>query len=188
MNKKIQIILAIILSSIMTNTVFAGESVNLIFQLKGLGLLMPVEDNPVEAPEGAFCYEMDLVNPKNDKVIGTGNDCFTELVPNDDGSVVLTNTTFFNTRSGTLISEGLVSVVPIPRLPEDGGTSLADGGSSAMTHITGSIPSADSGDSIIGGTHRFENATGTVRLSGAVEMSEFPNEIMFNCLFVIDLD
>lgn len=42
--------------------------------------------------------------------------------------------------------------------------------------------------SVVSGTGRFDNASGRVRLSGAVEMANFPDSIGFNCIFVIDLD
>ena len=54
-----------------------------------------------------------------------------------------------------------------------------------MTHVVGEIPE---GNSIIGGTGRFAKRTGTVRLSGAVGMADFPNSVVFNCIFMIDLD
>jgi hypothetical protein len=44
-------------------------------------------------------------------------------------------------------------------------------------------------NSIIGGTGRFQNATGSVRLSGAVNLSELGDGVItFDCVFVINLD
>lgn len=160
----------------------------LIMQLRGTGELIPAEDNPELVAEGALCYEMDLVSPRRDSVIGTGMDCFTDIVANEDGSIVLTNTTFFKRRGSTLISEGLVSIVPIPRLPEDGGSSEVDGGSPNSTHITSAILGGDETDTILGGTGRFSDATGSVRLSGAVDMSQFPDQVDFDCIFIATLD
>ena len=58
-----------------------------------------------------------------------------------------------------------------------------------ITHVTGA---AGTDNAILGGTKRFKNSTGTVRLSGMVDMSQFfgalGEPIAFDCLFVIILD
>jgi hypothetical protein len=47
-------------------------------------------------------------------------------------------------------------------------------------------------NSVIGGTGRFASASGKVRLSGIVSMANFAGNvgdpIVFDCLFVMDLD
>lgn len=62
-------------------------------------------------------------------------------------------------------------------------------GGQSITHITGA---SSDGNSIIGGTRRFSDKTGSARLSGMVDMSNFAGNvgdtIVFDCLFIIDLD
>ena len=64
-------------------------------------------------------------------------------------------------------------------------------GPPSATHIVGDI-TGPGGDNILTeyGTRRFRNKSGSVRLSGAVDMSALGTlgEIGFNCIFVIDLD
>lgn len=56
------------------------------------------------------------------------------------------------------------------------------------THIAGAIPLPGT-NQVLSGTGKFAGRAGTVRLSGAVNMSRLVshNEITFDCIFVIDL-
>jgi hypothetical protein len=142
---------------------------NIVVVLKGAGDLL--EEPPIE---GALCYETDLYNAHTDKKIGTGIDCLADIAPVGDGFLI-NRTTIFDFPQGKLYANGPTSVTP------------KTGGSPNITHIVGDIP-ADGANSIVGGTKRFAGATGRVRLSGAVNMGEFPGTIGFNCVFIIDLD
>ncbi len=100
--------------------------------------------------------------------------------------MTLTDTTIFKfkrKRKGTLVSYGRVSIRPLQDTES----------SPASTHITGSVPNPGTKNIMTTvGTKRFKGRTGSVRLSGAVNMSEFnlnPGEpITFDCLFVIKID
>ena len=89
--------------------------------------------------------------------------------------MTLDRTTFFSFPQGELVASGVTTVAPILN------------GSLDFTHIVGDIPATDF-DSIVSGTKRFANSTGRVRLSGAVDLADFPASVGFNCVFVIDLD
>jgi hypothetical protein len=92
--------------------------------------------------------------------------------------MALVGTTTFHLPGGTLTSRGSTTVQPI----------LTDPIETPITHVTGAVPDAGA-NSIIGGTGRFANATGSVRLSGAVNLSNLDNgEITFDCVFAINLD
>ena len=56
-------------------------------------------------------------------------------------------------------------------------------GSPGVTHITGAISPAGQND-IIAGTGRYSRLEATVRLSGAADLSAFPAQVTFDCLFV----
>ena len=89
---------------------------------------------------------------------------------------MLTGTTFFFFPGGTLISQGLTTVQPVLH------------GSADFTHITGAVPS--SGDhGVIYGDGKFKNASGPVRLAGAVNLSllNSDGQITFDCVFIIDI-
>ena len=72
----------------------------------------------------------------------------------------------------TFTVQGLVSV------------QLTTHGSPGVTHITGSISPAGQND-IIAGTGRYRRLEATVRLSGAADLSAFPAQVTFDCLFVV---
>ena len=125
----------------------------------------------------ATCFAgIPLIEVKTGKVIGTAEDCLSDINPVGEG-MSITGTTFFNFQEGgTLISRGQTSVQP---------TTI---GSDAFTHITGAIPSPGS-NQVIGGTESYEDASATVRLSGAVNLSllESDGKVTFDCMFEITL-
>jgi hypothetical protein len=124
-------------------------------------------------PAGALCYDVDLVDAKSGKVIGMASDCLTDINGVGEG-VALTGTTFFYFPGGTVVSRGLTSVQPTTH------------GSLDVTHITGAIPQMGD-NSVVYGDGKFKNASGTVRLSGAVNLSKFPEEATFDCIFILDI-
>jgi len=142
---------------------------NIVVTLRGAGELMA--DPPIA---GALCYQADLVNTHTDHVIGSGIDCLENITEVGDG-LSLDRTTFFHFPQGDLVASGVTTVAPVT------------GGSPGFTHVVGDIP-APGTNSIVAGTKRFSGATGSVRLSGAVDLTGFPSLTVFNCIFVIDLD
>ena len=160
---------------------------HLVLKLAGTGFMYPMEVPGMEDNDNlmeAMCFDIDLVDMKNEKIIGTGTDCLSNVDMKENGNVQLIGTTFFHLPKGTLITRGAVTVQPVP---EDFKLVGADGHS--YSHITGA---ASDEDSIIGGTGKFENSTGRARLSGMVDMSEFTMQegdpLAFNCLFVVDVN
>lgn len=124
----------------------------------------------------ALCFDLVMLDAATGRTIGTASDCLINVQTVGDG-LSLTAVTIFNFPGGTIVNEGQTTVQP---------TTI---GSEPVTHITGAIPQA--GDrTIIDGTRGFAGAEGSVRLSGAVDLSSFAatNAITFDCLFVIDLD
>jgi len=125
----------------------------------------------------ATCFDLDLVDIKTGKVIGSASDCLSGITSSvTDNGLMLTGTTFFFFPGGTLISQGLTTVQPVLH------------GSADFTHITGAVPSA-SDNGVIYGDGKFKNAAGPVRLSGAVNLSMLDSDglITFDCVFIIDL-
>lgn len=142
---------------------------NIVVILRGEGLQMT--NPPID---GALCYQADLVDAHTDRVIGSGIDCLENIVTVGDG-ISLDRTTFFHFPQGDLIASGPTTVAPVTT------------GSPGFTHVVGDIPGPGA-NSIVDGTRRFKGATGSVRLSGAVSLADFPAATLFNCIFVIDLD
>ena len=136
-------------------------------------------------PVSANCFDVDLVLPASGMVIGTASDCLSNATDYEpqfgNKPVELTDTTIFNLPGGAIVSVGRVSIQPV----------IDPASAPTRTHITGSVPEAGTKTILPEqGTRRFKNRTGSVRLSGAVNMSKFDSDniIDFDCLFVIDLD
>ncbi|UCD69049.1 MAG: hypothetical protein JSW48_02850, partial [Betaproteobacteria bacterium] len=122
-------------------------------------------------PKGALCYDVDLVNVRNGKIIGSATDCLTDIDAESGApGVALTGTTFFFFRGGTVVTRGLTTVQPVLH------------GSPDFTHITGAIPQ-EGDNNVIYGDRKFKHVRGTARLSGAVNLVNFPDEITFDCAF-----
>ena len=150
----------------------------------GEGTFLPVEERPILEgldpevqdvildPE-TLCFEIPLERLSNGKIIGTGIDCLSNIQADEEtGAVTLSDVAVFNIKKNVLVSVGDVTIQP--NLTEDPN----------VTHITGSFPTEDN---IVYGTKKFEDASGTIRLSGGVDMSQFPDTIFFDCIFVINL-
>ena len=179
--KKMTIFSLILLSLLATGWAnAAGIGNNITVRLAGTPQAYPGDDlfNDFGLdPVGALCFDVDLVDAKTGKSIGTASDCLSGISPSiTDNGVMLTGTTFFFFPGGTLISQGLTTVQP------------ALHGSADFTHITGAVPSP-SDNGVIYGDGKFKNANGPVRLSGAVNLSMLDSDgvITFDCVFIIDI-
>ena len=187
MNFKTVITIAMVICIGMTTTSFAkeqGGGKHFVFNLVGSGDMyestVPDIDGDNE-DDPAICFDVDLVNMKNQQIIGTATDCLSNITPVGTG-LALVGTSIFNLPSGSLMTRGKTTVQPALQeiVTPDG---------QMITHITGA---SGTGNAILGGTGRFKNATGTARLSGMVDLSNFFGNVgdpmAFDCLFVIDLD
>ena len=123
----------------------------------------------------AGCHATPMLDPRSSRRVGTGIDCL-RVMPQETGGVALEALSIFVFPSvGSLVTFGGTSVQPF--VP---GTGDASGG---VTHMTGSIPADASG--VVGGTGQFSGAQGSARVSGAVNLSNFPAELTFDCLWVL---
>lgn len=156
----------------------------LTLNLKGTGTmylsLVPDVDGD-GADDQAMCFDVDLLDLKTGKQLGYATDCLYNPAADGDG-LNLVGTAFFNFwDGGTLVTRGVTTVHPGQKNSLD-----------RFTHITGAAPSP-SGSDILSGTERYLNASGSVRLSGLVDMSNFTpmvegTHITFDCIFLIKLD
>jgi hypothetical protein len=133
--------------------------------------------NDFIAGQGAIgCFTTPMVDPENGVELGTGIDC---LNPNGAGLRALS---LFLFHGGTLVTFGQTSVNSFA-------AGIGDAGG-AVTHMTGSIPPAPGGDpsGIVGGTGRFRRASGIARVSGAVNLNDFPTTMDFDCVWILHID
>ena len=130
-----------------------------------------------------MCFDGVYVDLATGIVVGTGSDCLdlSSIEDGEGGSFVISNTTFFDLHGGTIKTAQRTSIMPVVQGDTGDEETLA-------THFSADF----SRGVILSGTGRFHNATGTARLHGAVDLSEFDgNEgspIGFNCVFILDLD
>jgi len=179
--KQMTISSLLLISLLVSNALYAaGIGNNIVVRLAGTATAYPGNDLFKEfglTPLDALCFDVDLIDAKTGNVIGAASDCLSGITPSvTDNGTMLTGTTFFFFPGGTLVSQGLTTVQPVLH------------GSPDSTHITGAVPSP-SGDGVIYGDGKFKNASGPVRLSGAVNLSMLNSDgqITFNCVFVIDI-
>lgn len=169
-----------------SSSVFADDKKGkqLVLNLVGTGNMYEgtvpdIDGDFIDDP--AICFDVDLVDLKKQKVVGTATDCLSNITPMGTG-LALVGTTYFNIKGETLVTRGNTTVQPVLHP-----TTIPDG--QVITHTTGA---AVTGNSIVAGTGRFANRTGTARLSGMVDMTNFTgmvgDPIYFNCLFIVDLD
>ena len=132
---------------------------------------------PTRATSEGNCFDVDLTDAVTGNSIGTATRCFTDVSPGNGGTV-LTDTTFFRLREGTIVSRSRTTVTP------------ALDGSPDVVHIATAIPTPatttilpDAGSGV------FRSVSGTTRLAGAMDMSQFRtrNEIGFNDIYIIRL-
>lgn len=157
----------------------SGFGKDIVVLLAGEGLADASGNQFIElglvVPDGVLCFDMDLVDASTGRVIGRGSDCLSNIVPSDNGGMSLTATSFFHFPHGTLVSQGLVTVQPKLHGLEE------------FTHVTGAAP-GPSENNVIYGDGRFEDASGSVRLSGLVNLSRLGSGyIDFDCVFIIDI-
>ena len=148
---------------------------NIVVALKGTAV---GEMQRLETPSGpvdALCFEVDMIDVNTGEVVGRGVDCLTNVTPNGAG-LSLIDYPIFEFPYGTIIAESPVSVRPVEVPFPD------------VTHLTGSFPAFAGENNIVFANGRFEGRTGSVRMSGGVDMSQLETlgQITFNCIFVID--
>ena len=153
-------------------------------------IMYPNTIDPIPYADDVLCFDGLIFDAASGRKIGTARDCLNvmELDTNEtpeessDDSLRIIGTTIFELPAGTIYSQGLTSVRPV----------TWDTDEQPNTHITGAIP-YDDDNSIIASTGKYKNSTGIVRLSGAVDMTDFVTEtgegpLGFTCLFIITLD
>src|SRR5262245_36768807 len=165
---------------VFANAAPPDNSHTLIVKLKGrtIGQTRPIP--PLETTRTTSegnCFDVDLLDVMTDRSISTSTRCFTD-VNTVNGGTVLTDTTFFRLREGTIVSRSRTTIQPILD------------GSSEVTHIATAIPTP-AATTILpdAGSGVFKGVPGTTRLAGAMDMRQFRerNEIAFDDISLIKL-
>lgn len=148
----------------------------LVLQLRGVASPYTCEIPPTaKGTTMATCFDVDLVNLKTGKIVGTGTDAIADVEPVGD-AMTLTNTTFFRLSGGTIVSRTLVNILPL----------LVQTDPSVTVSTLGfPVPGEKN---IIATTGKYKNLTGTSTLTGAAN-NQLPNgQLGFSCNFVLKLE
>lgn len=139
------------------------------------GTVPDIDGDGVDDP--AICFDLGLVDLRTNKDYGSATDCLSNVQGGANGGLAVVGTTYFNTRKGQIVVRGNTTVQPVNHDTIN------------FTHVTGAN---GTGNGVVSGTRHFRGASGTVRLSGMVDMSAFTGEVgspvTFDCIFVVDLD
>lgn len=127
----------------------------------------------------ANCWDVDLVDARTGRVIGTASECLAFADLDGQGPKPVATTTF-NFREGTLVQRGKMTLQPVLWDPANNPDVDSD-----VTLVTGAFP-APGTNNIIYGTGQFSGATGHVRLSGAAR-DHGNGTATLDCIFIIDL-
>jgi len=157
-----------------------NKSKNIIVLLSGEGVAdgsgNQFTQHGLVAPEGVLCFDIDLIDAKTDRVIGTGSDCLSAISGSPVDGMALTATSFFHFKGGTIVSQGLVSVQPKFHGLEE------------YSHVVGAAPSPGE-NNVIYADGKYKDAYGSVRLSGLVNLDRLGVGIIdFDCVFIIDIE
>ena len=169
-----------IVLGVFANAAAPDHGRTLIVRLKGraIGATRPIPlVEATKATSEGNCFDVDLLDVVTDRSLGTATRCFTDI-NTANGNMVLTDTTLFRLREGTIVSRSRTTVQPVLD------------GSSDITHIATAIPTP-AATTILpdAGSGVFKGVPGTTRLAGAMDMRQFRerNEIAFDDIVLIKL-
>jgi hypothetical protein len=149
----------------------------LVLNMRGAATSTPTPIPQIEATgtEEAVGFDLPVFDLATGEQVGTVLETLADITPKD-GGLALVGTQTFHLGDGDLTVRGLTSVAPMTH------------GSPGYTHMTSGMP-ADGENNVLSGTGAYEGAAGSVRLSGAVDLSRFDSEgrVEFNCIFVVAL-
>jgi hypothetical protein len=166
--------------SVFANAMTSDHGRTRVVQLQGRAIgqtraVPPID--PTRVTSEGNCFDVELTDVVTGNSIGTATRCFTDVSPGNGGTV-LTDTTFFRLREGTIVSRSRTTVTPALDSSPD------------VVHIATAIP-APSATTLLPdvGSGVFKSVPGTTRLAGAMDMSQFRarNEIGFNDIYIIRL-
>lgn len=159
-----------------------SDSRTLVLNLIGKGA-MYIDTVPAVTGLGevvqAWCFDVDLVDLKTGETVGTATDCLDPTLSDQKlspGGLGMIGTTYFNLPDGVLAIQGRTTVQP------------RNWPTRSFTHITGGN---SAGNAVLYGTGVYRGLTGTARLSGMVDLSQFDQSvgslITFDCIFIVEL-
>jgi hypothetical protein len=149
----------------------------LVVHLKGkaVGDTRPVPAIDATGTTEGNCFDVDMLDPENQKRLGAATRCFTDVQTTQEG-LGLTETTFLRFPEGTITARNRVTIQPI----------IAP--TTEMTHLLGAVPAPFVTNLLVDhNTEQFKEMPGRLRLGGVVDLSNFRerNELTFDDIAMI---
>jgi len=148
-----------------------------VVQLRGksVGETRPIPTIDDTGTAEGNCFDLDMLDPTNQKRLGAATRCFTDVKTVAEG-LGLTETTFLRFPEGTIVGRSQVTMQPlIDRV-------------SAMTHLLGAVPAPFVTNLLADhSTEQFNAMPGSLRLGGVADLSNFreKNELTFDDIAIV---
>jgi hypothetical protein len=121
------------------------------------------------------CFDVPMIDPKDQKHLGTVTRCFTDVQTVQDG-LALTETTYLKFPDGTIVARSRATMQPI----------LDD--AADMTHLIGAVPTPYATNLLVDhSTEAYRDMAGSLRYGGVVNLDRFKenNELTFDDLALV---
>jgi hypothetical protein len=121
------------------------------------------------------CFDVPMIDPKNQQQLGTATRCFTDVQTVQDG-LALTETMFLKFADGTIVARSRPTIQPI----------LDD--AADMTHLIGAVPTPYVTNLLVDqSTETYRDMAGSLRYGGVMNLNRFKenNEITFDDLALV---
>jgi hypothetical protein len=163
--------------TVLTAPVIASADPARVVQMKGkaVGETRTIPAIEATGTTEGNCFDVALLDPKNQNRLGTATRCFTDVQTVQDG-LALTETTFLQFQEGTIAARSRATIQPI----------LDD--SAEMTHLIGAVPESFVTNLLDEhSTETYRGIPGSLRYGGVVNLSNFreKNELTFDDLAFI---
>ncbi len=135
---------------------------------------LPADVRAIMLGPDTLCFEVPMNSAETGLFLGTGLDCLFNIEADPSGIVTLEAISAFRFRfSGTIWARGDTTVAPL-LAPHSAGATHATGGWTTDPNVFLT-------------TGEFSNYIGNTRLSGLVDLTAFPGQMGFRCMWQIHL-
>jgi Putative peptidoglycan binding domain len=166
----------VMITTLIAPTVTYADQI-IVVQMKGKDVGETRNIPSIEATDTAEgnCFDVPMLDPKNQKRLGTVTRCFTDVKTVEDG-MALTETTFLQFEDGTIVARSRPTIQPI----------LDD--RAKMTHLISAVPTPYVTNLLVEhSTETYKDMAGSLRYGGIIDLSNFRenNELTFDDLALI---
>jgi hypothetical protein len=166
-----------LMSTVCLTSFAVGADQMIVVHLKGeaTGETRPIPVIEETGTTEGNCFDVELLDPKDNSQLGTASRCFTDTQSTQDG-IALTETSFFTLQGGTIVARSRVTIQPLLETVDN------------MTHLIGAVPAAYVNNLLVDhNSGQFQGMSGRLRSGGVVDLSNFRenNKLVFDDIAVI---